>query len=1594
MQGGADDDTLVGADGNDSLVGGDGNDQLSGGAGADRLAGDAGDDTLVGDDGNDSLSGGAGNDSLQGGAGTDWLFGGQGSDTLEGGAGADYLFGGTTGGDDVFTGSLGGLNGDLLGDYSEGEEIVISDLSDTDMPVTLTAEGNKTIVAIGDDGQGNPLSTFKVSGNYLGATLTQGAGGVVLTLSVDPVDPYGATEHADTIDGLADTDDTISALAGDDIVFAATGNDLVSGGAGADTLYGGEGDDTLSGGADGDRLVGGAGNDTLLGGAGSDTLSGGAGRDSLDGGAGDDVYLWTGDQSGGVRNYQVGDPENPLTDGSITDAEGVDPGSAGNSRTDTYADSGVNDSDTLLGTGGADNISLQFDGRRLSGIEVIDGGAGNDILDMASHLYSQGATTLIGGEGDDSAWGNLGDDLISGGSGNDWLAGNSGDDTLSGGTGNDRVEGLADNDLLSGGAGADSLSGGAGDDALDGGSGDDLLSGGLGADTLTGGDGGDTFAGTAAELDGDRITDYDAAQDKLRVAGATDQLAVTLTAEDGVTTVALDTDGDGSTDARFQVDGTYAGADLTVDAGGVDIALTALARLTLTAMGQADLDGDGDLEQIWRLSNPNDVAIDAAADLYGVEDPQDGPLVAEPGETFFWSEAGSGTMVVRYALNGADRQETKASNPNAADMDALEEAGFVNPFGPTEGDDTLVGGDGNDLMSGLAGDDEISGGAGDDTLSGGAGDDTLVGGTGNDALYGDADDSSLIGGEGDDTLYVDSLDDLDGATIDGIEHLVVGGDTGPAAGENLLINGDFENTPTELTNVWTMFQEIEGWRAVDTDPEIEGVSPIEIQHGRIGGAPVSPDSWAADNNVLELDSGPEEGGQAAGHTNALVEQAFTVHDAGAYTLSFDFAAREFHDIAAETSGFDILIDGEVVYSQTDAPHAWVSDWLTLELGIGEHTIGFRGTQIEDLHGALIDNVELVAGTEPVRDLLPRVGTSGDDVMVGGSGNDTLMGRAGDDTISGGTGNDVLSGGAGNDVLSGGAGDDALYAGSGDATLVGGEGFDTVFIDTAEDLAGLRMEGVERLIIGGQAGPGEGVNVLLNGDFENTPALNHGRWGTFTEIEGWYVEDATPDVPGVAPMEIQDDDLNGKAIHRNQDNQVLELDSHPEKGGSVGDTNAKVTQAFTIQDAGVHTLSFDFSARQFGNNPTATSHFSIEIDGQVVYTQTGAQTTWHSDVVTLNLEVGEHTISFVGADADGSSDYYGARIDNVELVLGDEPTRDLLPRLDAPADTSTVLTAKGDDGMLRALAVDEDGSTVLDTRALAGNERVLASGDFNGDGQADEHLIQNTATGVTTIVGVDSAGITEMATRTGLPSDATVAATADFDGDGRDDLLLSGNGSVSVWELGSHGAAVQGLTKTVGAGWSLAGTGDFDGDGSADLLWRNGTTGGLSAWLDLDRSGGPIESGEIAFDPSSQIVGIADFGGDGRDDLLVRSADGTVSLWQNTGSSVTRTDLGHMDSVWEADLVGDFSGDGKADVLWRSGDTATLWMMNGASVAAEETISVAANWRTVDLDDLAPSFTRDLLFHNDLGDLAVLDVTDDDNPTLEIVTTVPTEWALI
>ncbi|NJM61095.1 MAG: calcium-binding protein [Oscillatoriales cyanobacterium RU_3_3] len=177
-----------------------------------------------------------------------------------------------------------------------------------------------------------------------------------------------------------------------------------------------------------------------------------------------------------------------------------------------------------------------------SGADSIVGGEGNDTLYGEANDTIQGFNDTIRGEaGDDKIYGYGGDDSLSGGDGVDYIDGGDGNDILDGGTGsstllggagletirggiegdyidggegNDNLSGLGGNDTIYGDvgvavslAGNDILNGGVGDDFLDGGAGVDRIIGGAGFDVLFGGE--DAETQTARDtLTGGADTDY------------------------------------------------------------------------------------------------------------------------------------------------------------------------------------------------------------------------------------------------------------------------------------------------------------------------------------------------------------------------------------------------------------------------------------------------------------------------------------------------------------------------------------------------------------------------------------------------------------------------------------------------------------------------------------------------------------------------------------------------------------------------------------------------------------------------------------------------------------------------------------------------------------------------------------------------------------------------------------------------------------------------------------------------------------------------------------------------------------------------------
>jgi len=112
--------------------------------------------------------------------------------------------------------------------------------------------------------------------------------------------------------------------------------------------------------------------------------------------------------------------------------------------------------------------------------------------------------------------------------------------------------------------------------------------------------------------------------------------------------------------------------------------------------------------------------------------------------------------------------------------------------GSADGADSLVGGDGGDYIQGNAGNDTIDGGAGSDRLRGGADDDSITGGDGNDSINGNVGNDTIDGGADNDFIHGGQGNDvLLGGTGDDILMGDLGNDTlTGGAGFDVLSGGD------------------------------------------------------------------------------------------------------------------------------------------------------------------------------------------------------------------------------------------------------------------------------------------------------------------------------------------------------------------------------------------------------------------------------------------------------------------------------------------------------------------------------------------------------------------------------------------------------------------------------------------------------------------------------------------------------------------------------------------------------------------------------------------------------------------------------------
>lgn len=353
-------------------------------------------------------------------------------------------------------------------------------------------------------------------------------------------------------------------------------------------------------------------------------------------------------------------------------------------------------------------------------------------------------------------------------------------------------------------------------------------------------------------------------------------------------------------------------------------------------------------------------------------------------------------------------------------------------------------GNGNGTLNGASGDDLLFGGTGNDTLNGGNGSDKLYGGTGNDILDGGNDSDELFGGEGKDILIggytsasVDRLSGEGGADIfrlsdrtskgqhvdivdfeEGIDKIDLSA-YGISSldqvtwlledyGDSFTLRADFGGYKNEV-RVFDVF-----YSSLDASDFIfsktgsvtnAGTKYNDVILGSAGTDTLGGDKGTdkllggAGKDVLVFDGGDEVAGGAGADI---------------------FRARP--DVYADATK---IMDFEIGIDKLDLSGWGVSSFDQVKLiNYPDFTFNLSGPGFTILLLDL-DGTKLTARDFVFEKTLNKtvIGTAGNDVQFGSAGADILKGRSGHDRLFGGAGNDILSGGEGSDILYGQAGAD-------------------------------------------------------------------------------------------------------------------------------------------------------------------------------------------------------------------------------------------------------------------------------------------------------------------------------------------------------------------------------------------------------------------------------------------------------------------------------------------------------------------------------------------------------------------------------------------
>jgi Ca2+-binding RTX toxin-like protein len=1337
------------------------------------------------------------------------------------------------------------------------------------------------------------------------------------------IDAMAEMREFDTAGDDVEVPDTEFALTDPvDLISVYSTYNSVTGDDGKNDLTGKAGNDRISGLDEDDKLSGGAGDDVLLGGEGADELDGGDDTDTasyiyaeegviVDLAGGNNYGDAEGDTYTSIERF-VGSKFSDVFNGNDAgnDIDGADGNDALFGGKGDDALKGGNGHDLLMGGEGADKLSggSGFDSasyvNSASGVTIdlrdngnnSGGDADGDVLHSIEYIVgSDFGDHLIGNDYKNRLDGEDGDDVI--------VAGDGSQNYLFGGDGEDDITGGLQADFIRGGKDADKINGGDGSDVIIV-SGDEMV-----GDTLDGGDSTDRIE--AIGTDSIVLDHFDAAEQLIEqwkgngkdILGTDGNDVIDLSALKTVTNVNTVRGGKG--DDRLLLDlvsaksygdegndvigGGRAGAIADGGAGNDTITFEKSIDFAITAT----LGSGGAETQAYEQSGSTKFNLDKISNFENITGSKfndkltgnsfDNIIEGAGGSDTLDGGAGSDTLDYSYLTIGQNISVTLgALNVKTGAVASSKTSGVAGDIDTISNFEYVIGGAGNDSITGNEGGNRIEGGDGNDNLNGGRSGDKLYGGDGADFLTGGLGTDYLDGGEGDNFFdIVAYTHDSKGVTID-------------------------LNFQDGLTPQWNG-NNAAGEAAGDVLVGIEGVI------GSVKDDKITGDKYdnfiegGAGNDVLDggADKSWENTGDMVSYLNAKAAVTVDLTKVGVQqdtkgdgkdTLS------NFENVTGSKGNDTLIGDGNI----------------NLLDGQGGNDLLIGGTGPDSLLGGDGVDTASYAGSGGVSVSLWNNGNSDGDSLnsienlIGSKFVDTLIGNADANKIEGGDGDDIIDGGGGDDVLDGGLGFDKLdYSTSSAGVTVSlaiaaaqvtvGSGKDT--IKGFEHLTGsafadmLTGDAGNNIITGGDGNDvldgGLGVDQLIGGSGFDT--ATYAKLSTGVNI----------DIGNTISAKY----LNGK---------VAESDSFTSIENVIGTAKNDVI----VGDAVDNIIEGGAGDDQLDGG----SDESLENIGDTVSYLNAA------GAVTVDLtKVG------VQQDTKGAGKDTLSNFENVtgskgnDTLIGDSN----INVLDGRAGNDLLIGGSSPDSLL--------GGEGVDTASYAGSSGVSVSLWNNGNSDGDsldsiENLIGSSF--IDTLIGDAGANKIEG----GGGNDQIEGGLGDdilIGGDGTDSVSFLSSLVKITFDLSKTTAQVTGAGKDTVSGFENVDGSNFDdlliGDKIGNILYGQDGNDTLRGGLGSDTLDGGDDNDTASFADIATSVSVALTGGSGSASYFngkIAEADTLISINNLIGGKGNDTLTGDdFDNVIEGGLGNDTLNGGSGNEL--AGDT-----LSYAGATAAVTVSLA------------------------------------------------------